>query len=75
MSARKHHSKGNSMRIAKVASYALVTAAMIVIPVLGTTGASSASANGVTVSDTPWGPGAVSTSPTDTPWGPGAVSA
>lgn len=63
------------MRIAKVASYALVTAAMIVIPVLGATGTATASAHGVTVSDTPWGPGAVSNTPTDTPWGPGSVSA
>lgn len=66
------------MRIAKVASYALITATMIAAPVLAGTAAHAAtgfSAHGVTVMDTPWGPGAVSASPTDTPWGPGAVSA
>lgn len=65
------------MRIAKVARCALVITAMIVAPVLGATAAhatSSSAAHGVTVLDTPWGPGAVSNAPTDTPWGPGAVN-
>ncbi|HEX4723218.1 MAG TPA: hypothetical protein VH333_11930 [Pseudonocardiaceae bacterium] len=64
------------MRIAKVARCALVIAAMIVAPVLGATAVHAATgSHGVTVADTPWGPGAVSIiTPADTPWGPGATS-